>query len=511
MMKHTLLGLLLAVLGSGFVLGQTIDKYAQTITAEDLKAHLTFLADDEVEGRATGTRGQRIAAKYIASQFMKAGLAPGNPINKGYFQEYPIANIKLTGKTVAAGKSVLQYIQDFYSPDLLSLPEEMEGEWIFVGYGVQSEEYDNLDGLEISGKNVIMLFGSPDTAQKTVRMQYAAWAKRRDNLLEMGINSLWVIQPANAYNVSKHAELESVSLVRNNDETAPVFFMSETAGDIFLKAAGSSLKTAKSALASQAAVPKMDFGKLKFIYGLKKEVSYLTASNVVGLIEGTDKKDEIVVLSAHYDHLGTINGQVYNGADDDGSGTVALIEMAEAFAKAAAEGNRPRRSILFLAVSGEEKGLWGSEYYVKHPLYPLSKTVTDLNTDMIGRIDAAHEGTKDSVNYVYIIGSDKISTELDQICKAANERTSKLQLDYTYNSDTDPNRFYYRSDHYNFAEKGIPVIFFFTGVHEDYHQHTDDIEKIRFPKAARITQLVFSTAWEVANREERLKVDVKKK
>ena len=179
------------------------------------------------------------------------------------------------------------------------------------------------------------------------------------------------------------------------------------------------------------------------------------------------------------------------------------MEIAEAFMKAKKDGNGPRRSVLILAVSGEEKGLLGSKYYTDNPVYPLEKTVANLNIDMIGRLDDWH----DHENYVYLIGSDMLSRELHEISEEVNEEYMSIELDYTFNKEDDPNRYYYRSDHYNFAKNNIPVIFYFNGVHEDYHKETDTIEKIRFRKVKRITQLIFLTAWEIVNREERIKLN----
>jgi len=245
------------------------------------------------------------------------------------------------------------------------------------------------------------------------------------------------------------------------------------------------------------------------IQGAYKEKIEFVSENVLGFLEGTDKKDEIVVITAHYDHVGTTDGKVYNGADDDGSGTVSVMEIAEAFSKAAQEGSRPRRSILFMTVSGEEKGLFGSQYYADYdPIFPLEKTVVDLNIDMVGRLGGDYIA-KNEPNYIYLIGSDKLSSELHELSEAANKKRDNLILDYKYNDEKDPNRFYYRSDHYNFAKNNVPIIFYFNGTHPDYHQPTDDIEKINFPKMTKIARLVFYTAWEIANRENRLKVDKK--
>jgi Zn-dependent M28 family amino/carboxypeptidase len=229
------------------------------------------------------------------------------------------------------------------------------------------------------------------------------------------------------------------------------------------------------------------------------------SENVVAFIKGSEKPDEILVISAHYDHLGMDkDGEIYNGADDDGSGTVAVMAIAAAFQQAVEDGNGPKRSILFLHVTGEEKGLLGSKYYVNFPIFPLENTIADLNIDMIGRSDEAHEN---GPNYIYLIGSDKLSTELHNISEEMNNKFTKLDLDYTYNLDSDPNRFYYRSDHYNFEKNNIPVIFYFNGTHENYHRISDTPDKINYELLAKRTQLVFFTAWEIANRENRIKVD----
>jgi len=239
---------------------------------------------------------------------------------------------------------------------------------------------------------------------------------------------------------------------------------------------------------------------LKKMLGKNK---YIKGENVLGFIEGTDLKEELIIITAHYDHLGKHEDKIFNGADDDGSGTVATLEIAEAFMLAKKEGNGPRRSVLIMPVSGEEKGLLGSKYYTDHPIYPLENTVANLNIDMIGRIDDWHENG----DYVYLIGADMLSQELHDISEQINDQHIGLELDYTFNAEDDPNRYYYRSDHYNFAKNNIPVIFYFNGVHEDYHKVTDTVEKIDFNKIQTITRLVFLTAWELANREERIQLN----
>ncbi|WBX97217.1 M28 family metallopeptidase [Chryseobacterium gambrini] len=229
------------------------------------------------------------------------------------------------------------------------------------------------------------------------------------------------------------------------------------------------------------------------------------SENILAFIEGSEKPEEIIVISGHYDHVGTRNGVVYNGADDDGSGTVAVMEIAKAFQAAKKAGNGPKRSILFLHVTGEEHGLFGSEFYTDNPVFPLANTLVDLNIDMIGRDDPENRGKQ----YVYVIGSEMLSSQLKLINEAANKKTNNLELNYKYDDPNDTERLYYRSDHYNFAKNNVPVAFFFDGIHEDYHKPTDDVEKIDYNLLAKRTQLVFTTAWEIANRPDRIVVDKK--
>lgn len=236
----------------------------------------------------------------------------------------------------------------------------------------------------------------------------------------------------------------------------------------------------------------------------KKNENLADSENIWAYIEGSEKPNEVIVISAHYDHVGVKNGEVYNGADDDGSGTVALLEIAQAFKIAKNEGHGPKRSVLILHVTGEEHGLHGSRFYSENPLFPMVNTITDINIDMIGRRDELH---KDSNNYVYLIGSDYLSSDLYNICEAANKNYVNLFIDYKFNDRTDPNRFYYRSDHYNFAKNGIPSVFLFNGVHADYHKATDEVDKIEFDALTKRTQLAFAIAWELANRENRPVVD----
>jgi Zn-dependent M28 family amino/carboxypeptidase len=229
--------------------------------------------------------------------------------------------------------------------------------------------------------------------------------------------------------------------------------------------------------------------------------------NVIGMIPGSDStlRNEYLVITSHYDHLGkhSITQEIFHGADDDASGTSALLEIAQGMA---AQNVRPKRSVIFLAATGEEKGLLGSIYYTRHPLIPLGETVANLNIDMVGRIDPSHDD-RDS-NYIYIIGSDRLSTDLHKLNELANKESANLNLDYRYNDKTDSNKFYERSDHYNFAKRGVPIIFYFNGVHEDYHMPSDRSEKILYPLLLRRTQLIYWTGWKIATAPKRPAVDI---
>ena len=253
---------------------------------------------------------------------------------------------------------------------------------------------------------------------------------------------------------------------------------------------------------SKRHVCKCDDCDLTFFKRVFKSNQIIKGENVLGYIEGTDLKDELIIITAHYDHLGKHDSLIFNGADDDASGVAGAMEIAEAFMIAKKDGYGPRRSILIMPVSGEEKGLLGSKYYTDNPIYPLNSTIANLNIDMIGRLDDWHN----TGDYVYLIGSDRLSYDLHNINEEINSNYTKLELDYKYNDEDDPNRYYYRSDHYNFAKNNIPVIFYFNGVHEDYHRPSDTIEKLDFNKIKKISKLIFLTAWELANREERIKL-----
>ena len=488
-------------------------RFSNTITADALETHLTILASDSFEGRETGKKGQKLAADYIQAQFKSFGIPPYK--EDTYYQTYPLelvlpkaADIKLKGK-------LLEPKKDFYHFPGLSEQNLETKEILFLGYGIDDAKYSDYAGNNVKDKVVMILSGEPYGADGnsllTGKKEASLWSSYYKNKIqkarEQGAKMLLVVveDMAKSLEQNKH-RLESSSLRLNKSgiEMPVIYISKDIANSIFKKTNTEEVKKK----ISESQKPLTFATKAAMSVSVKNLTEKVIAENVLGYVEGTDKKDELIVITAHYDHLGKEGDVVYNGADDDGSGTVAVIQLAEAFAKAKKEGKGPRRSMLFMTVSGEEKGLLGSSYYVENPEFPLKNTVCDLNIDMIGRLDEKHSNNS---NYIYLIGSDKLSSELHQISENANKTYSNVELDYTFNDENDKNRFYYRSDHYNFARKGIPVIFYFNGVHADYHKETDEVSKIDFNKMEKITRLVFFTAWELANRNERIKVDSNKK
>jgi Zn-dependent M28 family amino/carboxypeptidase len=276
------------------------------------------------------------------------------------------------------------------------------------------------------------------------------------------------------------------------------FLVSRVLAEGVLRSSGTSLKQLRDeALQNQKFTPIFIDDAIVTIHA-KAIHEIKQTENVLALLPGSDPvlKAQVVAFTAHYDHLGkTQDGVMYPGADDNGSGTTAVLELAEAFAK---NPIKPKRSLLFMTVTGEEKGLFGSQYYVNNPIIPLDQTIADLNMDMIGRIDTLHGAHKDT-NYIYIIGSDKISLELDSLLQAANAESEQLTLDYKYNDEQDPERFYYRSDHYNFAKNGVPIVFFFDGIHADYHKPTDTVDKILFERMGKICRMIYDLGWKLGN------------
>lgn len=464
--------------------------YASTITAKELKEHLYVIASDKYMGRETGKIGQQMTEKYLINSFKEDGVAPGN--NGKYTQFFDLIELMPPSATIKKGKNEFYFGKNFFFYPSYSdfKPFELPTtDFIDLSYGISNDTRDDYKNKNVKNKVVLIQNDNP----VGIKGKGTSWRDKLTQAQKQGAKAVFFIEPnfdARVEMVKHFIETPSMKLkddkVVTRSNYIPFYFISPTMYQILFMDDDTDNKT--------------------ITHTINQYKNELRSSNVLGFIEGTDEKlkKEIVVITAHYDHIGVAGDEIFNGADDDGTGTVALLELAEAFQKAKNAGNGTKRSILIMPVSGEEKGLLGSSYYTSNPVYPLTNTVVDLNIDMIGRLDSAH---LDNPNYVYLIGADKISKELHNISEGVNKTYSGIELDYTFNKDSDPNRFYYRSDHYNFAKNGIPVIFYFNGVHADYHKSTDTVEKIDFDKMENITRLVFYTAWEVANRKDRLKID----
>lgn len=480
-------------------------KHAAVITAAGMKEKLTILAGPAMEGRETATAGERKAAAYIVDHFKKIGLKPGN--GDSYEQFWPVYRDSMTQNLLRVNGQSFAWDKDFALP----LRGQAFGKFnynnlVFAGFGLvdTAAKINDLAGLDLKGKLVLVLDGTPDGYKAP------AGAGRR------------FVSPAstNGKVMAARAAGAAAVLIITND--FPRKNATPRLGDMYTRAAaggGNTIGAVSPAVASAMlgrtsnlgfdAFKTMGKGQYVAEVGIHtaKHTDTLQSSNVVGIIPGTDKAGEYLFLTGHYDHLGKRGDVIYYGADDDGSGTVGVMQMAEAFAAAAKKGDKPRRTIAFMAVSGEEKGLWGSDYYSEHPIFPLDKTTANLNTDMIGRVDTERK-TADTLSYIYVIGHDKLSSELPIINEGVNKQYTQLTLDYKYDDPKDQNQIYYRSDHYNFAKKGVPILFFYDGMLQaDYHRPTDTVEKINFDLMEKRAKLVFHTAWVMANRDNMLKRD----
>lgn len=474
-----------------------IPHYAKRITEGDLRRHLVILASDSLQGRDTGREGQKMAADYLRNAFRTMGIPPvptphDDRIVEGYYQPYDLI-VDRSGTTSLVVNGREHALLD----GIVYFNEVCEESFDVTALVCLREAKTLPTSLDLKGRDVLIDgngIGTGEQAMLTLRQRMEAVRKTGPRTIYVSMKDLegWKQM---VHGGSRMRLADDAGPRKGEARSAQLFLLDESVTSSILQ--GTTVRKALKKKAGRTVNVRMRVL-------VKPAEERVTAENVLAYIEGSDKKDELVVLTAHYDHIGVENGVVYNGADDDGSGTVALLEIAEAFATAKREGRGPRRSVLVMPVSGEEKGLLGSRYYSEHPVFPLERTIADLNIDMIGRIDSAHAT---SAPYVYIIGSDRLSSGLHSANEEANKGVG-LQLDYTFNAESDPNRFYYRSDHYNFARKNVPSIFYFSGVHEDYHQPGDDVEKIRFDLLRQRAELVFRTTWLLANQEERIVVDV---
>jgi len=508
----------------------TAQRAVDTIAANQLRNYLTFIASDEMEGRDTPSRGLDTTAKFLAMNLANWGFKPAGD-DGSFFQRIELrrdradsgqTKVELNGRTLTTGTDYLP----------AGGSGSVSGQLVFAGNGwlIKSKGIDAYKSVNPAGK-IAVIFGTPNTFPRGLMrsdygkqgedymapidyarskgvagliyvpdFQYLAnWQRNRQRIMERGLTVVAKFQPQSGSSSS----LPSIVI---SPEIAQALFAGEpqSAAGIFNASYGGNLPDA---------FVMRDTKKVTMNVASNSET--VQTQNVVAVWEGTDPvlKAEYVALGAHYDHVGNCppvgDDSICNGADDDGSGTTALLGMAEALAKAP---TRPKRSVLFVWHCGEEKGLWGSRYFTEFPTVPLNQIVAQINIDMIGR--SKKEGDTNPRNSelsgpdtVYVIGSTMMSTELGELVNAVNKSFLNLTFDTKYDDPKDPNRFFSRSDHYNYARKGIPIIFFFDGVHEDYHRPGDSADKIDYQKMEKITRTVYMTLWEIANRPARLKVD----
>lgn len=493
--------LLLIVLGltTCQVYPQDPRDYGKLISEKNLREKLEILASDALEGRETGKRGQKMAAAFIKNWFEELELA--GPVNGDHYQPVTLYTSVPGDIYIYAGSKKYSNFKDIVYYGNADSGGEITTDVVFAGRGTERE----FNQLDVAGKTVLIR-----RSDGSYRQQVALARARNAKLV-----ILYYEQQHEYQNQREQWEnylsdgLLSLTRPEIRSSNAGTFFVSPDVAAAIMNTTIDKLKKAISEDSSKKPLKKIKPGTMTYKTGM--EIRALRSENVLGYLEGTDKKDELVVITSHYDHIGMLDkGEgdlINNGADDDGSGTVSLMEIAKAFAQAKADGHGPRRSILFMAVTGEEKGLLGSDYYTQFPVFPLSSTVVNLNIDMVGRRDPQHAK---SLPYVYVIGADKLSTRLNQVSESVNNANHRLAFDYTYNDQAHPDRLYYRSDHWNFAKNNIPVIFYFDGIHEDYHKPSDEVDKIEFDLLKLRAQTIFYTAWEIVNMDERITPDVAK-
>ena len=520
-----------------------VRSYQQLITAESLAARLYFLASDFFEGRETGTRGQRLAAHYLASQYRQLGLtpkgtkAPADSIEpEAYFQAFNAfrrtpqqsrLEVFIDNKVVASS-TFSATTHDDLSFFLNGGFEGSSGGVVFAGFGIADDKLGYNDykaiadkGLSIDGKWVLILEDEPLADSRTsllptqdkkpsswsgsfLNKKSAIWhaGQPKGVLIVSDVSPLVTSSFAErAGDASLNAQRLGALSLTSNPGFPPAFAISSKLADQLLAPSGHTIAKLKEELTSTLKPMPFDLGQSVKVNASVIASEPVTTENVLAFIEGSDPKlkDEVVLISAHYDHLGlnpNLKGdQIFNGAADDGSGTVACLEMAQWFMKAKREGHGPRRSILFINFSGEERGLLGSTYYSEFPVIPWERTVANINMDGVGGIDVKHPtGSK---NYIYVIGRDDLSKELIDSTKLLNS-TLKTNLELTFGKR-------FNSDQQSFEVQLIPYIYYSTGLTEKYHQVTDEPDTIDYEHFARVVQLIFASAWQAANQEHRVR------
>ena len=503
---------------------------ADTITAAQLKDYLSFIASDEMEGRDTPSRGLDTTAKFLAMNLSRWGFKPAGD-EGSYFQKIALSRDLIDkAETHAQLNNQPLVLGDDYIPS--ARPADVAAaQMVFAGNGwfVKAKNIDAYKGIDAKGK-IVVIFGPPNGFPSGIRNSDLTgkrgedWMNVGEYAQKQGVAGI-VIVPDFQYlanwdrNRTRMTERGTTKVDKfqspASTQIPQIVISPRVANVLFQGEKQNAPSLVETAYAGQPLEPFALNPDKKLSLAVKVKSDPATTQNVVAVFEGSDPllKNEYVALGAHYDHVGIgipVNGDaIYNGADDDGSGTTALLAIAEALAKAS---THPKRSVLFVWHAGEEKGLWGSRYFTDYPTIPLDKIVTQINIDMIGR--SKKEGDTNprnrelsGPNEIYVIGSKMMSTELGELTESVNKQYLNVTFDYRYDDPGDPNRFFFRSDHFNYARKGIPIVFFFDGEHEDYHRPGDSVDKIDFQKMEKIARTIYMTLWEVASRPTRPVVD----
>jgi len=487
-----------------------------SITPEELRMHLQFLASDELGGRYTLSPSFAIAARYLAAHLEAYGFR-GAGDRGSFLQTFEVVSskpdpAKTSLELTLDGNATTYNFGDVFTSQTPS-NGSAHGPIVFVGTGISSpsQKHDDYAGLDVTGKIVLVVNGTPagvDASRVAPTEQGEAAARAHGAAGVLVIPQQRFAEIMRDRNMmERFASREIVRLARDLDSRLPSLTLGPDVADKLLGAAGLTLQGAYQAINKKEPLQSKALdASARISVGVQQ--TRTATQNVAGILEGSDPKlkNEFVIFSAHYDHLKTgPNGEVYHGADDDGSGTTAVLTIAHAMSL-----DRPKRSVLVMFHAGEELGLLGSQYNTDYaPVVPLEQVVADLNIDMIGRSKPAGDNAKEDehltdANTVYLVGSNRISPELHRLSEETNAQFQKMKLDYYYNDPNNPERIYFRSDHWNYAKHGVPIIFYFDGTHVDYHKPTDTVDKIDFTKMTQITRLVFETGWRIANLDHRL-------
>jgi peptidase M28-like protein len=498
----------------------------EAIAAAQLKEWLYVVASDDMEGRETPSRGLDMTAKFIADHLSQWGVKPGGD-DGTYFQKFALTSRRVEPEltTASVNGQSFKFGEDFIAEPS---PGQANGRIVYVGHGyvIKAKGVDDYQGIDVKGKIMLAVEGYPrgvsfqDIRDKKAGEDYdtpetyarAHGAKGVIYIPGQSTLTFW----QNRHKFSLNPSRMRLERPQKSGANIPVIYASEKMVKAILDGEKLDYETIRKQGSGGAPGGGFDLGSGKQAsFNVNAKVDQTATQNVVGVIEGVDPvlKKEYVAVGAHYDHVGMSQNaegdKIFNGADDDGSGTVATMAIAQALAKAQA---RPKRSVLFVWHAGEEKGLWGSEFFTDNPTVPIEQIITQLNIDMIGR--SKKEGDNNPANRdltgpneLYVIGSKMMSTDLGNLSEEVNDAYLKLAFNYKYDDPNDTERFFYRSDHYNYAKKGVPIIFYFSGVHEDYHGLADTADKIDYQKMEKVTRTIFAMMWRLANAPARPKVD----